>query len=81
MQNNIFSVRETFWLQAKGTAMGTPTACAYTTLTYGHHENKVILPNFQENLLYYRHYIDNIIGIWSPHGNNDTSVWENFKTQ
>jgi hypothetical protein len=54
MRNNIFAYQDTYWLQTSGTAMGTPVACAYATVTYGHYENSTILPNFKTNLLYYR---------------------------
>jgi hypothetical protein len=46
MQNNIFSFANTFWLQLTGTAMGTPAACAYATLTFGHYENTLILQKY-----------------------------------
>ena len=35
MCNNIFPFGETYWLPLQGTAMGTPTACANATTTYG----------------------------------------------
>jgi hypothetical protein len=57
--------------------MGTPTACSYTTITYGQHENVKILPHFQQNLLYFRRYIDDIFGTWIPTSSSD---WETFKT-
>jgi hypothetical protein len=47
MKNNIFSFNDTYWMQNEGTAMGTPTACSYATITYGQHENR-ILPQFQQ---------------------------------
>ena len=81
MQNNIFSFGETYWLQKTGTAMGTPSACAYAMLSYGHYENESIFTNFQGNLLYYRRYIDDVFGIWSPNGNNPEQKWEKFKDQ
>jgi hypothetical protein len=54
MRNNIFSFADTYWLQLSRTAMGTPAACAYATLTYGHYKNTTLLPAFQDNILYYR---------------------------
>ena len=36
MENNIFKFGNTTWLQLSGTAMGTPCACAYATITFGH---------------------------------------------
>jgi hypothetical protein len=70
---------DTFWLQTSGTAMGTPVACSYATISYGNHENTQILPNFKSNLFYYRRYIDDILGIWLPSNNNE-STWMNFKS-
>jgi len=79
MQNNIFSFANTFWLQLTGTAMGTPAACAYATLTFGHSENSLILQKYWHQLLYYKRYIDDIVGIWIPDSENDSAIWENFK--
>jgi len=81
MQNNIFSFGNTFWLQLTGTAMGTPVACAYATVTYRNYENNLLLPKFQENLLYYCRYIDDVLGIWLPPPNNTHTIWEDFKVQ
>ena len=61
--NKIFSFADTKWLQLSGTAMRTLTACAYATITYGHHENTKILTEFAPNLVYYRRYIDDIYKI------------------
>ncbi len=59
--------------------MGTPVACAYATVTFGHFENSVILNDFSRFLLYYKRYIDDIIGIWLPPENNDLTSWNHFK--
>jgi len=79
MENNVFSFADTFWLQLSGTAMGTPTACAYAMLSYGHHENTEILEEFQPNLLYYKRYIDDIFGIWLPPKTQKINTWNRFK--
>ena len=79
MQNNIFSFADTYWLQLSGTAMGTPVACAYATVTFGHYENTTILPEFAPQLLYYRRYIDDIIGIWLPPTYHQTATWDRFQ--
>jgi hypothetical protein len=81
MNNNIFSFGNTFWIQLQGTAMGTPAAPLYAMITYGYHEKTKILRNFNNNLLYYKRYIDDIIGAWvdSPLSPNDS--WDSFKTE
>jgi hypothetical protein len=79
MQNNVFSFANTFWLQLTGTAMGTPAACAYATLTFGDYENSLILQKYKHQLLYYKRYIDDIVGVWLPNSENDSTTWENFK--
>jgi hypothetical protein len=66
MKNNIFSFSDTFWLQLSGTAMGTPAACAYATITYGNFENTEILTEFHLQIPFYRRYIDDILGVWIP---------------
>ncbi len=79
MDNNIFAFGNTFWLQTSGAAMGTPVACSYATTSYGNHENLHILPNFTANLFYYKRYINDILGIWLPCHDNETT-WLNFKS-
>jgi hypothetical protein len=54
MENNIFRFGDSYWLQLSGTAMGTPVACAYATVSFGQHENAVLLPHFSANLLYFK---------------------------
>jgi len=44
--------------------MGTPATPLYAIITYGYHEKTKILPNFNNNLLYYKRYINDIIGVW-----------------
>jgi hypothetical protein len=66
MDNNIFDFTDSHWQQLSGTAMGTPAACSYATISYGHHENSIILPTYGSQLLYYKRYIDDIFGIWIP---------------
>jgi len=45
MNNNIFSFSNTFWHQLPGTAMGTPAACAYATITFAQFENSTSCQN------------------------------------
>ncbi len=44
----------------------------------GYHENTQILPIFNDNLLYYKRYIDDIIDIWVD---SPCNSWDSFKTQ
>jgi hypothetical protein len=78
MNNNIFMFGDTYWIQLKGTAMGTPAAPLYSILTFGHHENENILNEFQHNILFYKRYIDDIFGIWRDTPRNN---WEKFKSK
>jgi hypothetical protein len=50
MENNIFMLGDTFWLQNSGRAMGTPAAPLYATITYGIHKNINILPRVFANI-------------------------------
>jgi hypothetical protein len=60
--------------------MGTPAACAYAMLTFGHFENTALLPIFKDNnLIYYRQYIDDIFGVWLPPQHNKSRTWNDFK--
>ena len=79
MKFNVFTFANTYWLQIAGTAMGTPTACSYATVSFGHYENNTILKEFNQNLLYHKRYIDDVIGIWLPPRQNKTLTWNNFK--
>jgi hypothetical protein len=63
MNTNIFTFGDTFWHQRNGTAMGTPAAPLYLILSFGHHENTTILYTFSHNLIYYKIYIDDVLGI------------------
>jgi len=75
----IFSFSNTYWIQLSGTAMGTPAACSYATITYGHFENTEILMEFHPQILFYRRYIDDIFGLWVPPSTQQASTWTRFK--
>jgi len=81
MKNNIFSFGDTYWLQTPGTAMGTPSACAYAMISFGYYENTMILTTYHANLLYYKRYIDDILGVWLPSTHDNTTTWNSFKQQ
>ncbi|MFN9978830.1 MAG: hypothetical protein ACK53Y_02890, partial [bacterium] len=50
-------------------------------ITYGYHEKTKILPYFNNNLLYYKRYIDDIIGVWVDSPLSPNNSWDSFKTQ
>jgi hypothetical protein len=79
MDNNIFTFAGTYWQQLSGTAMGTPAACAYATISFGQHENGRILPTYHSQLIYYKRYIDDIFAIWLPPDRQKISTWNKFK--
>jgi len=43
--------------------MGTPPAPMYATLYFSIHE-ELVVPKFQDNIIFYGCYIDNVIVIW-----------------
>jgi uncharacterized protein (UPF0335 family) len=78
MNNNIFQFGDTYWKQIDGTAMGTPPAPMYATLYFAPHE-EATTKKYSEILLYKR-YIDDVIGIWVPDpANNDLERWNAFQ--
>ena len=80
MNQNLFQFDDTYWLQLDGTAMGTNSACLHATISFGVHERRKILPTFQASLLYYKRFIDDVIGIWKPSTDGmDEQHWEQFK--
>ena len=63
MRRCTFKFGDTFWRQLSGTAMGTPPAPPYATIYFGLHEQK-FLRKHRTKLLFYRRFIDDVIGIW-----------------
>jgi hypothetical protein len=60
MRRNVFSFDNTSWLQEIRTAMGTPCACSYATLSYALH----ILATFTDFIMILKCFIDDMFGIW-----------------
>jgi hypothetical protein len=77
MRNNIFEWGDLHFLQRIGTAMGTSAAVMWATIYFAYHEEKVILPKYGSNLLYYRRFIDDIFAIWIK---DDTTAFDDFTT-
>jgi hypothetical protein len=80
MTNNVFTFGDTTWHQKSGTAMGTPPAPPYATLYYAIYE-ELFLDDFPDNLVFYKRFIDDCIGIWTPSAdpNTDSAIWNGFQ--
>ena len=80
MTMNIFTVRDLTLKQLNVTAMGTPPAPPYATIYYEIHEEK-FLPHHSRRVIYYRRFIDDVIGIWCLNQNPqiDELGWNEFK--
>lgn len=76
MRNNLFQFGDTFWLQTDGTAMGVSPSCSYVTIYYSEHE-QYLNAKYPE-IIFYKQYIDDIFGIWSPTSTDDDSRWHSF---
>ena len=83
MRNNIFPFGDMTFKQLNGTAMGTtsppPPPPPYTMIYYGLHESK-LKPQHQKHVIFYKHFIYNVLGIWLPHPNPQTNehLWDEF---
>ena len=80
MTMNLFTFGDLTFKQLNGTAMGTPPAPPYATIYYGIQEEK-FLPHHSRRVIYYRRFIDDVIGIWCPNKNPqlDAVEWYEFK--
>ena len=76
MRNNIFEWGNLCFLQLLGTAMGTSAAVMWATLYFGYHEKHTLIPKYGDSLIYFKRYIDDILGISVF---EDASTWEEFK--
>jgi hypothetical protein len=77
MRNNIFQFGDTFWRQKRGCAMGTSSAVNYACLYVGLLEVRRLLPRYKNNLLFFKRFIDDGIGVWvnTP---DEPLAWESF---
>lgn len=73
-KNNYFKFGDIFCHQTSGTAMGTPPAPSWATITFGIHEEEMILPKWKEQMPFYLRFIDDGIGIWLV--DDDPQVFE-----
>jgi hypothetical protein len=80
MSHNLFEFGDTSWLQLTGTAMGIPPAPMYATLYFGIHEQETILCKYGRFFLFYKRYIDDVLGIWHCANENlDRRMWKSFQ--
>ena len=77
MSNNIFQFGDTHWRQKQGCAMGTSTAVNYAYLYVGILEIQTLLKKYGAQLLFFKRFIDDVIGVWLPDPNKP-DTWERF---
>lgn len=68
MKKHVFKFGDLWFLQKKGTAMGTIVAVKYSIIYFALHEQLTILSKYQHQFLYFRCFIDDIFVIWNPNG-------------
>ena len=80
--NNILQFGDTYWRQISGTGMGIAPAPPWATIYFAIHENRV-LPQWSSQVIFYRRFIDDIIGIWACDecSERDNALWTQFKTE
>jgi hypothetical protein len=77
MKNNIFQFGDTCWRQKRGCAMGTSSAVNYACLYVGLLEVKRLLPRYRKQLLFFKRFIDDGIGVWLD-TRDDPLAWRSF---
>eukprot|EP00804_Cyclotella_cryptica_P000248 CCRYP_010187-RA/>CCRYP_010187-RA protein AED:0.09 eAED:-0.06 QI:0/-1/0/1/-1/1/1/0/188 len=79
--NSIVKFDNTYWCQTSGTGMGIAPALPWATIFYALHKQHFV-PKWNAHLIFYRRFIDNIIGIWLPYPDRDTdttlTLWSAF---
>ncbi len=79
-KTNYFHFSNKVFHQIDGTAMSTPLACALVTLYFGPHEWH-LLEEFARYLMWWKHLIDNGIGLWIWDGTRECqNAWFRFST-
>ena len=82
MKNNIFTFGDTYWIQTKGTAMGTPCACMIASIYFAYHERLVILKKYSKHIVFYKRFIDDVFCLWHDDTTQDpmrTITFDEFK--
>ena len=77
MTENYFTFGRSNWKQLQGLAMGTPVAPVLATLYLGFYEETRILQKCNNNLRFYRRYLDDIFIVWAP--SNDPFAFQRFR--
>ena len=79
--HNLFWFGDAYAKQKSGTAMGKRPAPPWATLFFAIHKDNFV-DQFSEYLLFYKIYLDDIIGIWLVHPGPATNLakWNEFKT-
>jgi hypothetical protein len=75
MKNNIFVWGDLHFLQLCGTAMGTSSACMWATIYFAVHKIQELLPRYNNSLIIFKRFINDIFGIWT----GDKNEFDNFK--
>ena len=77
--NSIVKFGDTYWRQISGTGMGIAPAPPWATIFYSLHE-QTFVPQWEKHLIFYKRFIDDILGIWLPHPHpkTDALLWSQF---
>ena len=68
MKNNVFRFRDLWFHKKCGTTKGTINAVKYATLYYALHEDEVLIPKYQVQMLCFQTNINDIFIIWDEKG-------------
>jgi len=75
MTRNIFQFDDMDFLQKRGPAMGTSSACMYATLYQALYKHRDLTPNWELYLEMLRQFIDNMYGMWDD---INAEAWKGF---
>ena len=80
-RNNYFKLGDTYWKQQSGTGMGISPAPPWATIFYALHE-ETILAKWSKHLVFYKRFIDDVIGIWLVHPDPiiNEKLWTEFQS-